>query len=128
MEVKLLEVRDHGTFMPVIAIRLSAANEAERWLLGRAGYGLTPDEQGQYVLLAGLEADKGLTYSPHEHRPGTRTLMVAHGHAILHWETLEHGAVIDVAFITGESTVAKTSERFTSRIPGEESDVRTEAR
>ena len=41
MQVKLFEVRDSATFIPAIAIKLSARNEAEHFLLFRSGYGNT---------------------------------------------------------------------------------------
>lgn len=39
MDIKLLEIRDRGTFMPTMAIRLRSRDEAELFLLRRAGYG-----------------------------------------------------------------------------------------
>lgn len=38
MTVKLIEIRDRGTFIAAMAIKLFARDEAERFLLGRAGY------------------------------------------------------------------------------------------
>jgi hypothetical protein len=38
MEVKALEVRDAGTFCPVICIRPVPTNEGQRYLLRRDGY------------------------------------------------------------------------------------------
>ncbi len=55
METKLFEVRDRATLIAVIAIRLGARNESERYLLSRCGYGKDVDEQQDYVLYAGLE-------------------------------------------------------------------------
>lgn len=38
MEIKCLEIRDAGTFIPVICIRPVPENEAQRYLLRRDGY------------------------------------------------------------------------------------------
>jgi len=38
MEVKLLEVRDIGTCIPLLAVRMGSDNEAEQRLLWRVGY------------------------------------------------------------------------------------------
>lgn len=43
MRTKLFEIRDRGTFLPVMALRLDRGDmtlaDAERYLLGRCGYG-----------------------------------------------------------------------------------------
>ena len=41
-----------------------------------------------------------------------RTFQIAHLWFIDHWDELKDGDVIDVEFILGESSEAKTSERF----------------
>lgn len=38
MEVKCLEIRDEGTFIPVICLRPVPENEGQRYLLRRDGY------------------------------------------------------------------------------------------
>lgn len=38
MEVKLLEVRDRMTMLPVMATLAAPANEGQRYLLGRVGF------------------------------------------------------------------------------------------
>jgi len=111
MEVKLFELRDRGTFVPAIAIRLHAQNEAERYLLSRAGYGQSNSEQGQYVLLAGLEGG-AITYD--QHSWGNRTRQVAHDHIIKYFDELINGQVIDVEYILGEKAQPKDSEALTS--------------
>jgi len=42
MEIKVLEIRDDCTFIPVICVRPVAENEAQRYLLRRDGYRADP--------------------------------------------------------------------------------------
>jgi hypothetical protein len=118
MEVKLLEVRDRGTFMPVMAVRLLARDDAERFLLRRAGYA---DDQimphGQmvnepYVILVKLDGVEA-QYDPFEWGTRRRSLFVAHQFVIANWARLQPGQVIDVEHILGESAAPKLSERVT---------------
>ena len=114
MEVKLFEVRDKGTFIPMIAIQLGGRNEAERWLLDRAGYGTFTAQQRNYILLAGLDdGDDRITYNPckWDETLMRRTRRVAHEHIQHHWHALDSGDVIDVEFILGETKSKKKSER-----------------
>lgn len=113
MQTKLFEIRDCGTYIPALAIKLESRNEAERYLVSRAGYGLTAAEQAEYVYLARIDGgDHHLaTYDPHQWG-GTRTMPVAHQHIIDHWPELESGAVICVEYLLGERETPKTAERF----------------
>ena len=45
MTSKIIEIRDDGTFIPALAIRLGSPNERERHLLARSGFGRTFDEE-----------------------------------------------------------------------------------
>lgn len=40
MESKIIEIRDSGTFIPALAVRLGSSDERERYLLARSGFGL----------------------------------------------------------------------------------------
>ena len=109
METKLFEIRDKGTFIPALAIKLSAAFEAseeESYLLSRAGFF---NDERPYVLLHHLNLEK-CTYDSHNW--GSRTMVTAHNHIIENWDSLKSGDVIDVEFILGESKASKTSERL----------------
>ena len=110
MEAKLFEIRDRATFIPVLAVRLASRTEAERYLLGRTGYGLTSDEQGRYVILTKLAAPSESGYDPNGW-PNQRTLPTAHRHIIACWERLWSGDVVDVEFLLGETLQPKASER-----------------
>lgn len=108
MDVKLFEVRDEATLVPVLGIRLYARNEAERWLLSRAGYGPTAVNQSGYVVLwrlIGGEAQWDRCAW------GGRTMPAAHGWIQENWDKLASGDVVDVRVALGEATVPVASER-----------------
>jgi hypothetical protein len=108
---KTLEIRDKGTFIPALAVQLGPTCEADRWLLARAGFGLSPTNQANYVILVHLEGDES-HYDPHAWSHA-RTMPVAHSFILENFDRLEDGAVVDVEFILGESQVPKVSERLT---------------
>jgi hypothetical protein len=113
MIAKCFEVRDHGTFIPVLATCLVTDNEGDRYLIARAGFGRMPDEQREYVLLTRIAGGRCETqfeyFSWGNH---SRTLQVAHKYIGENFDKLLPGAVIDVAHIMGETAQAKTSERY----------------
>lgn len=118
MEIKLFEIRDSMTFMPMMAVRLRSRDDRERWLLRRAGYAdeqITPplcEMMEPYVIfckLDGVEAQ----YDPYNWSSGARTIRSAHAHIIEHWGELQSGAVIDVRYILGETMVPEISEQVT---------------
>lgn len=114
MQTKLFEVRDRGTFIPVMAVKFdpmalptNEQEERERFLLKRAGF-----NGSTYVSLTELADGSMQThYDPFPWRKGgTRTLFEAHRHIEKNWEFLESGAVIDVEFLLGERQTPKLSE------------------
>lgn len=111
MIVKLFEIRDRATFIPVLAVRLDYKTEAERFLLRRAGYNpiqIQPSYEGEpYVLLSKLDGVRA-TYDPYAWDSGT--MCEAHTYILANWRELETGAVIDVEFIRGDTTEPKKSE------------------
>lgn len=130
MEVKLLEVRDRLTFIPVIAIAmleqvpasgLEALDPgavkritARRWLLRQAGY--ADDERHPTIALAHLGAAKtadrasGKTFCCDPYDWCDRTYQCAHIYIQTHWHDLKDGDVVDVEFILGETKKPKVSE------------------
>lgn len=110
MEAKTFEIRDKATFIPVVAVRLKPVTEQDRYLLGRAGFGTSPQEQAKYVQVFLLTGREQSTYDPY--RWGSRTLTYAHVHMVNHWDDLESGAVIDVEFILGLREHPKVSEAY----------------
>lgn len=117
MIVKAIEIRDRGTFIPALAVKMVPAvnlkdgnDFAERYLLRRAGYGFV----NPCVVLCRMEAsgvDRNATYDPFAWGAQTRTYQVAHQYIIDHFDELESGAVVDVEFILKETTEPKKSER-----------------
>jgi len=110
MEIKLIEVRDRATFIPMLAIKPVPRSEEERYLLARAGYGRSPDVQGEYVLLARLDGGP-LRYDHYGWEPPVRTYQTAHFWLLSHWDEIASGDVLDVEFILGETLSPKPSER-----------------
>ena len=107
MTCKTIEIRDRGTFVPALLVRLDPADERDSWLLARAGFGDTPEAQAAYVLLINLVKDA--PYDPFGHGP-TRTLQVAHRHVIEHFDAIENGQVVCVEHLLGERAEPKVSE------------------
>lgn len=108
---KLFEVRDAGTFIPVIASQLACDSDldmthtttAEHYLLRRAGYG-----EEKLVLLTHLHGGHRAYCDMYDWN--SRTMQEAHSYIQTHFSTLQTGEVIDVQFILGETKVCKLSE------------------
>lgn len=116
MTCKILEIRDRGTFIPMLAIKAEAdhhSSEARRWLLAKAGYGITPDEQAEYVLLAQINGGNGkIACDPYDWGQNPRTYFVAHQWIIEHWNELKDGDVVCVEYALGERAEPKQSDRY----------------
>lgn len=112
MQVKTFEILDSLTFIPCIAVCLSPKNEAEEYLSGRTGFGITPEAQAGFVILLKMTGNMQ-TYDPVVW--GCRTMTTAHRYIRENFEKLESGDVIDVQFILGETKEPKQSERITER-------------
>ena len=110
LESKVLEIRDRGTLIPAIAIRLNPLTikeydypREEFNLIRHAGF----SEDGVDVVIYHLEDDYG-TYDPFKQK--SATMRDAHLYIRDHWNELKSGDVIDTEFIRGESTTPKKSE------------------
>ncbi len=108
MEIKCLEIRDDGTFIPVICIRPVPVNEAQRYLLQRDGY--RGDVLERCIIMIDAQC-RGCAYDPYDWPRDTRTKPNAHRYITEHWSRLRDGDVIDVQFILGETAKPKVSER-----------------
>ena len=109
MKSKMFEIRDAGTFIPVVAtLMVGNQNEAESYLVRRAGFAI---ESG-HVFVGKIETGGG-EYDPYSWPSASRTMTIAHDYIQKHFESLESGAVIDVEFILGLRPLPKPSERFT---------------
>ncbi len=106
METKVLEIRDEGTHIPALAIKMLADNEvSEYYIHYRTGY----SRDGSGVVLMMLSNQKASS-DPYEW--GGRTMPVAHNYIIEHFDTLSDGDVVDVSFILGETKEPRISERL----------------
>lgn len=109
MESKTIEIRDSATFIPALALRLSADDTDDQYLLERAGFG-QPLEN--YILLIHLEGMR-IQYNPFNW--GNRTMQAAHQYIESNFDSLRPGEVVDVQVILGEHQTPKASERFTAK-------------
>ena len=105
MEVKLFEVRDLGTFIPVLGVLMNSEERAEKYLLGRVGF-----SNCKLVQLVWLTEGKSEWDS---YKWNDRTMSTAHEYIYQNWAELKTGAVVDVQTILGETLRPKFSERFT---------------
>jgi len=105
MKVKLFELRDRATFIPVMAASCGSDDLRERFLLRRAGYCV--DDQPM-IMLADLNGGRKAQYDPHAW--GDRTFAVAHDYITRNWPMLTTGDVVDVEFILGETKEMKVTE------------------
>lgn len=108
MKVKLLEIRDEGTFIPALCVDMNDENDDQRYLLRRCGY---PCDGRPNIAITRLNAD-GSRCSNDPYYWGDRTWAVAHDYIIRRWDELHDGDVVDVSFILGETTEPKISERW----------------
>lgn len=107
---KMLEIRDIGTFIGALAIRMLADKPTQEYYLNRCGY----PRDGSSIMLMVLHTGRA-TNDPYEWASlglGPRTMPAAHGWIIDHFEELADGDVVDVEFILGEATSPKVSERL----------------
>lgn len=122
---KLFELRDAGTFIPMLAVKLLVhdhdsrniaernADEHEEFLLRRAGYCRDEildhgEDLEPYILLINLISNEA-TYDPFKWS-NHHTYTPAHLYIRSNWELLVSGQVIDVEFLRGERTEPKKSE------------------
>lgn len=106
--LKLLELRDKDTFIPVAAIDCtvnSSDNTYDTFLLRKAGYG-----SNRLILLTRLDGGKSC-YDYHNW-DNPRTWGIAHKYIEEHWDEITDSDVIDVEFILGETTEKKVSDRY----------------
>lgn len=109
MITKTFEIRDRGTFIAVLGIKLSPGCEEDRYLIARSGYGRAPEDQSRYVVVMRLDGCEG-SYDPFKHDGGPRTMPTAHQFIIDHFDELASGSVVCVEHILGERETPKRSE------------------
>jgi hypothetical protein len=104
-ETKLFEIRDDGTHIPAVAVKLTPSSNDWDYPIRRAGFTTHPG-----VMLAKI-ATNGSSIDPYGWK-GCRTMTTAHVYIENNWDTLKTGDVIDVEFVAGIRTVPKRSERY----------------
>lgn len=117
MQTKMIEIRDDGTTIPAVAIRMAPANEIEDQFLWREGY----PRDGSGVVLMRL-ADQKATSDPYEWpalSSGTRTMCAAHLYVLEHWDRLADGSVVDARVWFGEATEPVGPEIWTGSPTGD---------
>lgn len=111
MEIKILEVRDEGTFIPVLCVNVgNSDNVRQEYLMRRVGFQL--DGLPNIIMTALTAAGGPATNDPYAWRHDV-TMHMAHCHILDWWESLVDGDVIDVQFEAHITSVKKTSEYFT---------------
>lgn len=113
MVSKTFEVRDAGTFIPVLAVKLTPGCDRDRYLLARTGYGSSAELQSQYVMVWRLSGGGPSNATTDLYEQTSDTMRYAHAHIEKNFDALESGAVVDVEFITGRSAKPKVSEEYT---------------
>ena len=107
MTIKYFEIRDKGTFMPIMAVEMFSENPDDWYLLRRAGFG----EDFKCIFISVLESPTRSQWDVHEWPRFPRTIPVAHDYIQKHFHELKSGDVIDVQFILGETGKPKLSEK-----------------
>ena len=106
MIIKMIEVRDHATCIPVMAVLMEPANDIEYRFLRRAGYALNSN----LVLFHPMSSNRA-SYDPYDSAwSGVRTIRIAHEYVTRNWNELESGSVVDVRGILGETRETATTE------------------
>lgn len=129
METKLFELRDHGTFIPLLCIKpqfptphrspcVWADPHREVGMPAKCTCGASFEEKmawrygyrgSRAVIVTHMsEPGRGCKVDPHEW--GDRTFQTAHCYIEEHWDELHSGDLIDVRVIIGETDQPCASE------------------
>ena len=111
MQVKALEIRDAGTFIPALAVNMNPSNNEQRYLLKRCGYSCDGRPNIILTRLDGDETHHGDQATNDPYARIGRTWPIAHHWIIDHWNELQDGDVVDVEFALGERTTPKVIPR-----------------
>ena len=105
MQVKLFEIRDRATFIPIMATKVDYYNIEQKYLLERAGYGFP----SQMVILTQISSGSGNSLcDPYDW--GDRTMRTAHEFITANFDILQDGDVVCVESILGERYTPVESE------------------
>lgn len=102
-EYKYFEVKDRGTFIPVLAYKLIADNVDESYFLEMAAfYGKT------YCIVTKLN---NLESNYNAYNWSSSTMEIAHSYIEQNFKDLVSGDVIDVEYILGKRSTKKEKQR-----------------
>lgn len=104
MITKMFEIRDRATCIPVVAIKAQGSNDREDYLFERCGY----SPSVPLVILVKLENPEA-HWDPYDWTQG-RTLQKAHLFIEKNFDNLKNCSVVDVEYLLGETTIAKSPE------------------
>ena len=104
---KLFEIRDDGTFFPLLAIKMEPTNDVEEWLLQQAGYA-----SKDTIQVVQINCGSGGSHCDLYDWPN-RTMKWAHNYIQKNFDSLNSGDVIDVEYTMGFTAKPKVSERLT---------------
>ena len=107
IDVKLFEIRDRGTFMPVMATQTKGNDKKEIYLLEAAGF----SNSNPLIILHFFKAYHWETHYNAYHWED-RTRLHAHQYIQQNWDALKSGDVIDVEYILDETAEPKMSQRL----------------
>jgi hypothetical protein len=113
MITKCLEIRDEGTCIAAIAMKMTAANPVEDKFFWRVGY----PRDGHAVVLMNLSDQKASSDPYAACWGGTRTMALAHNWIIDHFDELTEGQVVDVRVIMGWAEKPARAEIMVPRHP-----------
>lgn len=108
METKFIEIRDIGTRIAALAMRMLAQDETEFRFMRHSGF----SQEYPSVILMGMD-DQKATCDPYNWCSlgmGMRTRQNAHIWICGHWDEIESGQVVDVQVILGETVRPKRPE------------------
>jgi len=111
MDYRFLEIRDSGTFIPALALKMKSSIPEGEYLLGRSGF--SHHDDNHFCIMLIKLATEECRYDAY-HWGGSRTMSIAHKFIQEHFDSLAHGDIVDVQFILGETSEKKLSERFTT--------------
>ena len=117
MNTKLIEVRDRGTRVHVLAIRFSAENEAENFILSSAGYGMNNNDYREYIIMLDINTPIRVWFNSFDCEVANkyaRTFPEAHKELETNWDKYQSGDVLDVQFVLKETDQPKQSDRYES--------------
>lgn len=107
MNTKIIEIRDTGTNITALAIKLDGDNFIENTHLKRAGFG--SGNGTRFILLTNMENMQS-NYDPFKWND--RTLNNAHRYLVDNFDNIENCGLIDVQFLIGETKNPVVSEIF----------------